>query len=44
MTSDTFPHEYIPTIVDYGSIDYVHDGKFFSLTLWDTAGSEDYDR
>jgi len=42
--TNQFPQEYIPTAVDLsiGSIPGV-DGSF-SLSIWDTAGRDDYDR
>uniref|UniRef100_A0A6B2LK50 Uncharacterized protein n=1 Tax=Arcella intermedia TaxID=1963864 RepID=A0A6B2LK50_9EUKA len=49
-TSNSFPTNYIPTVFDnYSSgcgIGDTHQlgGKTFRLSLWDTAGQEDYDR
>ncbi|XP_043276610.1 ras-like GTP-binding protein RhoL [Venturia canescens] len=42
--SNKFPVEYVPTVFDnYAGIIWV-DGQQFNLTLWDTAGQEDYER
>lgn len=39
-----FPEEYIPTVVDnFVKEVTIPDDKIISLTLWDTAGQEDYD-
>ncbi|XP_054272060.1 ras-like GTP-binding protein RhoL [Macrosteles quadrilineatus] len=43
-TSQQFPSEYVPTVFDnYADIINV-DGQEFAMTLWDTAGQEDYER
>lgn len=43
-TTNQFPSEYVPTVFDnfVGSI-FV-DGHEYHMTLWDTAGQEDYER
>jgi len=36
--------EYVPTVFDNYSIDYVYHGLRYRLNLFDTAGQEEYDR
>ena len=43
-TSNSFPRDYVPTIFDNFAVNLPYNGHAISLGLWDTAGSEDYDR
>jgi len=39
-----FPEEYVPTVFENYVADVEIDGRHIELTLWDTAGQEEYDR
>ena len=39
-----FPEHHLPTVFETTSANLTVDGKVCELTLWDTAGQEEYDR
>ena len=43
-TTNTYPDEYIPTVFDGYSEQKLFGGVMVSVGLWDTAGSEEYNR
>jgi Ras-related C3 botulinum toxin substrate 1 len=40
----TFPADYLPTVADKFQKNMTLDGRIYSLSLWDTAGQEEYTR
>jgi len=44
FSKDQFPQVYVPTVFETYVADIEVDGKQAQLSLWDTAGQEDYDR
>merc|ERR1712048_302103 len=43
-STETFPEVYVPTALMNYTNNYMVDGRPLSLSLWDTASQEDYDR
>ncbi|KAK9879649.1 hypothetical protein WA026_006714 [Henosepilachna vigintioctopunctata] len=43
-TENRFPEEYIPTVFEHYGQKIIVDDEEYNMTLWDTAGQEDYER
>lgn len=43
-TTGNFPTEYVPTVFDNTTHDETVDGVKYGLTIWDTAGQEEYEK
>jgi small GTP-binding protein len=43
-TTNAYPEDYIPRVFDNYKTQVTHEGEDVEINLWDTAGSEDYDR
>jgi Ras-related C3 botulinum toxin substrate 1 len=43
-SSNSFPIEYVPTILDNSSENIMVDGRIINLSLWDTAAQDEYDQ
>ena len=43
FASNAFPGEHIPAALDSFSVELKADGKNYTVSLWDTAGQDDYD-
>lgn len=44
FAGDEFPTEYVPTVFENYMSQVIVDGRHVALSLWDTAGQEDFDR
>lgn len=43
-TTNSIPSDYVPTVFDNYMVPIMFHNRPYSLSLWDTAGQEDYDR
>ncbi|CAH1176152.1 unnamed protein product [Phaedon cochleariae] len=43
-TTGDFPEEYVPTVFEHYGQKIIVDDEEYDMTLWDTAGQEDYER
>jgi Ras-related C3 botulinum toxin substrate 1 len=43
-TTNSVPSDYVPTVFDNYMVPIMYHNRPYSLSLWDTAGQEDYDR
>eukprot|EP01084_Bolivina_argentea_P250327 419358_1 len=42
-TTNSYPHDYVPTVIDNYSANVMVDGNPIQLKIWDTSGQEDLD-
>lgn len=44
LNENSFPERYVPTIFENFKMDVSIDGKPYTLHIWDTSGTQEYDR